>query len=287
MKDRDLMNFTDELDFEWYEGSTGYDTKFLGDNYEVPHPKLRPDLEQDIAPLKNGGKVLDYTHFSIVMSKSRRLAYYTVVNIDGSQLVSIKREKKDKWYFDPRIEGEFQCGLEVYEHKDIDQGHLTRRLDPVWGGEELANKANEDTFHLTNCAPQHESLNRKTWSDLEDYILQNAANYKIKVTVFTGPVFRSGDVIYREIQIPAEFWKIAVIVNEDGNLSATAYLRSQKCLIDNLEFAYGKYKTYQVDISTIENLTGLDFGDLRKYDPKDLLESTRVHIIKSPEDIII
>lgn len=133
-----------------------------------------------------------------------------MVNIDGNQSVEIKREK-DKWYFDPRIEREFQC----------------------------------------------------------------------------GPVFRSDDVIYREVQIPTEFWKIAVIVKEDGNLSATAYLQSKKCLIDDLEFAYGEYKTYQVHISTIENLIGLDFGNLRKYDPKDCLESSRVHIINSSDDIII
>lgn len=59
---------------DWYKGSKGYDSKFLGDNYEVPHPKLRSDLETDVALLKNGERILNYTHFSIVMSQSRRLA---------------------------------------------------------------------------------------------------------------------------------------------------------------------------------------------------------------------
>ena len=77
--------------------------------------------------------------------------------------------------------------------------------------------------------------------------------------MFTGPVFRVDDIVYRGVQIPAEFWKIAVIVKKDGNLSATAYLQTQKNLIENLEFAYGEYKTYQVPISKIEAITGLDF----------------------------
>jgi endonuclease G, mitochondrial len=271
----------EELSNEWYEGSTGYDARFLGNNHEVPHPEFRSDFKQDIAPLKNGEMILNYTHFSIVMSKSRRLAYYTAVNIDGKQLVNIGRE--DKWYFDPRIEKKYQCGPEIYADNDLDRGHLVRRSDPVWG--ELAKEANEDTFHFTNCSPQHKNLNQKTWLDLEDYILNNAQNHKLKATVFTGPVFRSDDILYRGVQIPAEFWKVAVIVKEDGNLSATAYLQSQQNLIDDLEFVYGEYKTYQVPVSKIEALTELDFGNLRNHDPIARLESTIGHIIENLEDI--
>ncbi|PGM87128.1 DNA/RNA non-specific endonuclease [Bacillus cereus] len=272
---------SEELPLDWYKDSTGHDTTFLGDNYEVSHPKLRPDLESDIALLKNGERILNYTHFSIVMSKKRRLAYYTVVNIDGDNLKNVGRE--DDWNFDPRIDKKYQCGDELYVDNDLDRGHLVRRRDPVWGNS--AEEANKDTFHFTNASPQHKKLNQQTWLGLEDYILKNAENFNLKVTVFTGPVFRSDDLIYRGVQIPAEFWKVVVIVKQDGNLSATAYLQSQKNLIDNLEFAYGEYKTYQVAVSKIENLTGLDFGELRNQDPLNQIESTNGHIIETYEDI--
>ncbi|MEH7545974.1 DNA/RNA non-specific endonuclease, partial [Neobacillus vireti] len=157
--------------------------------------------------------------------------------------------------------------------------------DPVWG--DTANEANKDTFHYTNSSPQHKDLNQKTWLDLEDYILENADKFNLKVTVFTGPVFRGDDIIYRNVQIPAEFWKVAVMVQENGELSATAYLQTQKNLIDNLEFAYGEFKTYQVKVSTIENLTGLDFGNLRNHDPKERIESTVVgRVINNSKDIL-
>lgn len=269
------------LSDSWYEGATGYDTKFLGDDYVLPLPTFRSDIEQDIAQLKDGSNVLNYTHFSIVMSKSRRLAYYTVVNIDGNQIKKIKRN--DKWYLDPRIELEYQCGPELYENNPLDRGHLVRRQDPNWG--DVANKANKDTFHFTNCAPQHNYLNQKVWLDLENYILVNAENWKLKVTVYTGPVFRMDDIVYRGVQIPAEFWKIAIIVKEDGNLSATAYMQTQKNLIGNLEFAYGEYKTYQVPLSRIEEITGLTFGSLRNHDPINQLESTIGHVIETSRDI--
>jgi endonuclease G len=268
---------------EWYEGSTGYEEAFLGADYKVPLPALRPDLEQDVALPKDGRRSLDYTHFSLVMSKSRRLAFYTAVNIDGSQQKTINRNA-DKWYFDPRLERKYQSGPELYESNDLDRGHLVRRLDPVWG--EPANEANEDTFHFTNCAPQHKNLNQKSWQDLEDYILKNADRHDLKVTVFTGPVFRSDDLLYRgQFQIPAEFWKVVVMVKDDGSLSATAYLQTQKNLIEDLEFAYGKYRTYQVPIAKIEQLAGLDFGELRKYDPIAHIEATVGRVIERAEDI--
>lgn len=287
VKGWDVPDYTPEemevekLSDSWYESSRGYDTQFLGVDYEVPHPIFPSDLEQDIAQLKDGSNVLHYTHFSIVMSKSRRLAYYTVVNIDGNQLMKIGR--KDKWYLDSRIEIEYQCGPELYKNNSLDRGHLVRRLDPVWG--DSAKKANEDTFHFTNCAPQESKLNQKSWLDLENYILHNAENLNLKVTVFTGPVFRMDDIIYRGVQIPAEFWKIAVIVKKDGNLSATAYLQTQKNLIEDLEFVYGEYKTYQVSISKIEVITGLEFKELRNFDPLNQLESTIGYVIDAPGDV--
>lgn len=120
---------------------------------------------------------------------------------------------------------------------------------------------------------------------MEDYILQNARAENLRVTIFSGPVFRDDDLIYRKkYQIPAEFWKVAVMVKEDGKLSATAYLQTQKNMIDNLEFAYGAYKTYQVPVATIEKITGLDFADLSKFDPIAAIEATGI-VITDPGNI--
>lgn len=249
----------------------GYDPSFLGSKYKVSLPKLSKSMQEDVTKMDDGNYVLDYTHFSIVMCKSRCLAYFTAVNIDGKTKVDIKRAG-DNWRFDSRIDEKFQYGNEVYAKNDLDRGHLVRRADPNWGDD--ARQANDDTFHFTNSAPQHKNLNQKIWLGLENYILNNAHNYNLRVSVFTGPVFRADDMVYRKkFKIPAEFWKVVVMVKDDGNISATAYLQTQKNMIDNLEFAYGEYETYQVSIAKIEEITGLDFGKLTKYDPIANIES--------------
>jgi endonuclease G, mitochondrial len=268
-----------------YDGLAGYEEKFLGNDFPMPLPVLGEEELRDVAALSGeAGNVLRYAHFSVVMNRVRKLAFFTAVNIDGTQLKNVPRSA-DRWYFDPRLKREYQYGPELYADNDLDRGHLVRRLDPVWGDD--AERANEHTFHFTNCSPQHRHLNQKTWLELENYILDNAGSHGLKVNVFTGPVFRDDDMLYRgQYRIPAEFWKVVALVKDDGKLSATAYLQTQKNLIDDLEFAYGGYKTYQVPISRIEAITDLDFGMLRQSDPLAGQEATVAgHVIEGPEDI--
>ncbi len=62
------------------------------------------------------------------------------------------------------------------------------------------------------------------------------------------------------------------MIKQAGDLSATAYLLSQEQLIKGLEitpeaFSYGAYRTYQVPVRHIEDITGLSFGMLADSDP--------------------
>ena len=75
------------------------------------------------------------------------------------------------------------------------------------------------------------------------------------------------------------------MVKDDSSLSATAYLQTQEDLIGgNLEFVYGQFATYQVPVGQIEELTGLDFGELRNFDP---LAEGQAAKVQHAEDIRI
>ncbi len=248
----------------------GFTTGFLGVEFAAPPPGLGFH-ENDVTVVNAAASglskhLLDYVHYSVVMCASRRLPFYSAVNINGALARSVSRD--DGWKFDPRIPESAQTGNSVYANNDLDRGHMTRRLDPVWGDEATASRANSDTFFYTNSCPQHKDLNQKEWLKLEDYILNNAKTRDLKVSVFTGPVFGARDIEYRGVRIPEEFWKIAVIVNnETGRLSATGYVLSQRDMLSPFEFVYGKFKTYQVPLSRIAALTGLDLGQLPAHDP--------------------
>jgi endonuclease G len=268
-----------------YSDRKGYDSDFLGTgSTSIPLPQLSRKMERDAAintKAKAGvdEHVLPYHHFSVVMNKKRKLAFFTAVNIDGRISRRLQREK-DKWILDPRIGSEDQTDDSLYAKNDLDRGHLVRRLDPVWGDSEaIAKAANDDTFHFTNCSPQHADFNQNdaTWQGLENYILDNAIAEDFRVSVFTGPVFRDDDRLYREVKLPKQFWKVLAMVNEGtGKLSATAYLLSQSELLQDIpEEAFSNdsaVKHFQVSVRTIEGLTGLSFGNLSAFDPMDRVE---------------
>ncbi len=256
-----------------YADRPGYQPNFLGeDDLYVGLPtidRLRSSdvLRQSYGP-NRGSTELKYFHFSIMMSKSRKLPYFTAVNIDGNSLVRPRRER-DVWRFDPRIPQTAQLGNELYRGNNLDRGHQVRRLDPVWGEDDEAMQAQEDTFHYTNSCPQHALLNqgRTQWAGLEDYILDNTDRRNLKVSVFTGPVLNESGVSYRGSLIPEEYWKVVVNVQSDGKLSATGYVLSQGQFLGDIEFAFGAYRTFQVTIRKIEEITGLSFGTLQDSDP--------------------
>jgi endonuclease G len=266
-----------------YSNREGYDPDFLP-GHTVPLPALSDALAELAAVNRQAAGepryVLPYHHFSVVMNKVRRLAFFTAVNIDGRTSQSLRRDT-DRWSLDPRIDTGEQAGEEIYRANPLDRGHLVRRLDPAWGATAaIAQLGNDDTFHFTNCSPQHEDFNQNktTWAGLEDYVLTNADNADLKVSVVTGPVLAEDDDPYRGVRLPRQFWKIVAMVKADGTLSATAYLLSQEELIHGLElageFSYGAYRTYQVPVRRIAGLTGLSFGTLPDADPLERLEST-------------
>jgi endonuclease G, mitochondrial len=259
-----------------YANRPGFDPAFLG--FTAPLPKLMPAVK-NLAAKVGSGNELKYYHYSVVMNAARKLAFVSAVNLDVGAKFQVKREGKDHWYADERIPLEQQAGPELYKNNPLDFGHLTRRQDAAWGTtENAATLANDDTFHLTNCSPQHEVFNQSSkashngvllWGNLEMYVTAQAKKGSKKLSIFNGPVFRTNDTEYRGVQLPKEFWKLIVYVRDNGKPGAVAFVLSQDSLIKNLaaeDFVVGPYKPYQVKVTDLQARTNLDFGAFAQYD---------------------
>lgn len=273
-----------------YAGRRGYDPAFLGGGaLMVPLPGLPAALADDVAPVVGGGSVLAYQNFSVVMSASRRLAVFSAANIDGARWMALARGDRDParplapgiepeaaadpWFFDPRIDRALQLGPEVYDRTKFDFGHITRRQDPVWGTAAEARTANDDTFHMTNCAPQHSNLNQRTWAALENAVLDSATKgEKQRITVITGPVLDPRDPVVLGVQVPTAFWKV-VAWSDGGRLRARAFLQWQTKLVAEIQAALESIgaldaaEQWHVPLRDVARLTALDFGPLLAADP--------------------
>jgi endonuclease G len=270
-----------------YDDREGYDPDFLLPAGSVPMPRLAAAKKADAAKVTGGGTHLHYTNFSVVISKSRRMCFYSACNIDGKKRK--KSPRSNQWRRDPRVKTELQILEECYG-KDQDgffsRGHMTRREDPVWGPKAMAVLAEKDTFHVTNAVPQMQGHNGAIWLSLEDHVLQNADKSDQKVSVFTGPVLKKSDQVIHKVKIPVQLWKVVAFVRpKTKRLSAVAYLDSQAEFLPDTggpSFVWGQFKGLQVPVERIEQLTGLNFGPLKKADvlagagPAFALSVTRV-----------
>lgn len=245
----------------------GFDARFLGVQAAMP----RVGEADDVTAEHDAVVELDYLHFTVVLDTARRLARVTGVNIDGANLLELDRGGDD-WRLDERIPADWQAGPEIYARNDFDRGHLVRRRDPVWGTPEIAARANAETFRYPNAAPQASGFNqsKELWLGLEDHVLGHAEVHGLKLSVFTAPVLAAGDPPYRGIRVPLRFWKV-VAWNSGDALETTAFVVDQAPLVDTSELAapapgeappLGPFRTFQVAVSDVAGLTGLEMPEL-------------------------
>jgi DNA/RNA endonuclease G (NUC1)/S1-C subfamily serine protease len=264
-----------------YSDRQGYDPDFL-DGLHVPLPGLsatmkKATVEVPIQHRKHGDPYeLAYHHYSVSMNLARRTAWFSAANIDGKQRPPIGKREGDRWYVDTRIPKTAQLTQKAFEH-GIDRGHLTRREDTAWGTSVAsAIEANNDTFHFTNCSLQASMFNRgkDRWQGLEQFLLeQHAKKDKRRMIVITGPRFTANDPVYRNdrmdysVRCPLQFWKVCVLVREDGSAAATGFILGQNEIADLPGFTEGfEVGVAQIKIADLAKETGLSFGDLAKYD---------------------
>ena len=309
-----------------YDKRSGYDPDFLGSGFKAPLPKVvgtKYGSPLVLADKKNSE--LRYWNYSVVMNKNRALAFFSAANIHTGKFRGTRADG-DTWYLDTRVNevsNDAQIGKEFYKEQKnfeakldrtrnpFDQGHLSRRSDLQWGeDDEIAKRNGDDSFHYTNCAPQHWQFNQNNsasglWYRLEDTAI--AQNPGGKLSVINGPIFdaplseagedgwmrlnlkgkRVPDGTFGGFKIPKQFFKV-IIYRSGGQLKARAFVVTQEDLLTTIDRYYPEesarlspfgdmeVRLYQVTIPQLEKLASLDFGPLRNYDTANTEEAAMI-----------
>lgn len=260
-----------------YAEREGYDPAWI-EGYELPLPTLSDALmaavSRDSTRDDEDRHVLRYHHYSVVHHRLRRMAIVVAANTTRDPALKGTKTRKalgaDRWVLDPRIPASEQITeRELYVGTPFDLGHLFMREDGYWGDDEdLAEFANADTFHYTNCTPQHERFNRSSlkgdWGRLEAHIAKELKSESLAMSLFAGPVLADDDPEFRGVQIPRRFWKVLATLDDEGELAAFAFVLSQEELLRDMRveaFSPGSFREFQVPITEVEAMTGLRFSD--------------------------
>ncbi len=271
-----------------YSDRRGYDENFLGRDFAADMPTIAQGHADDIAPLLHGNKkVLHYHHYSAMVHAKRRMPVLTACNVDYRSASRDKRDRKafgkDEWIFDKRMDEKYQIPQGFYDRwKKIDYGHLVRREDNCWGSSaQEIEFSNADTFHMTNCTPQHEDFNRAVfqyhglWGEVENFIAKQASTDRTiaRLSIFAGPIFNDAkDLHCRDeaglILVPLAFWKVVVAPTSAGVLRAYGFVLSQEQNLADAppfeDFVPTKFKHEQTSLAKIEAQTIIRFSKALK-----------------------
>lgn len=248
----------------------GFDTTFLP--FEVALPTPRSAIADDLAEPSTGGTVLTYEHFSLVMSRSRRLARWVAWNIDGATRFADIDRAGQKFRADPRLPASGQVLDDVYVRNRLDRGHLARRADVLWGTREAAERANHDSFYFPNITPQMDDFNQAqrsgVWGGLEIALLEVVDRQR--ASVLAGPVLQRADPAYRGVQVPLEFWKL-LAYEIDGKPRVRIFLVTQTLRPGALPDPLTPFEVFAITAAELSERTALSF-------PRSL-ES---HVVRDP-----
>jgi endonuclease G len=280
-----------------YKNREGYDPEFLG--IRVDLPTVDDSRRGEMLKTSNGrDRVLKYHHFSVAMNEERRLQMWSAVNVDYSPERRSDRSRADfgtdTWIADPRIAGELQIDDDAFYRPatKMDRGHIVRRDDNAWGDSEIEIEyANSDTFHWTNCTPQHEAFNRENlqgvWGRLESHIKDELHAANNRASIFAGPVLDNAndpEVAYEQgtVQYPLRFWKVIIVVGDHGALQAYGFILDQTAAVKRFGIEamdFRAFKRWQVSLDDISRETAVVFPDeLRNADVLARTGGARVEI---------
>jgi endonuclease G len=256
-----------------YKSRTGFDINFLG--VKTPLPTVTNKTL--VAPMKDGRTVIPYEHFSIVLHNKRKLPIFTASNVDGSPkakrpdptkqytravLTGLTDGQLEKWVIDSRVDEQFQIPDAFYtkDNGAFDKGHVVRREDVCFGKSfAQVQRANGDTFHVTNCSPQRGNFNQSgkdgIWGNLENFI--GAQADAERYCIFAGPVLSTKDKIFdgkERVQIPTRFWKVVCAV-KNKKLQVFAFVLEQDVKDLPLEFQVtAEWKHKQHTLKDLEKI---------------------------------
>ncbi|XP_056275134.1 endonuclease G, mitochondrial [Pseudoliparis swirei] len=236
----------------------------------VPVPRVQAS-ELTVSP-GGSGAVMKYGFPSLANIKTResyvtsydprtRTASWVIERLNPASLNGPSDRKYCNFKEDDSVHVFHRSTNADFRGSGFDRGHLAAAANHKW-----SQKAMEDTFYLSNVAPQNPHLNRNTWNHLEQLSRSLTKRY-LNVYVCTGPLYlprqeADGKLYVRyqvlgqnHVAVPTHFFKVLILEQVDGRgVELRSYVLPNEPIDEKVPLDH-----FLVPIETIERASGLQF----------------------------
>ena len=188
--------------------------------------------------------LLDYAGFMVSLNKKNKLASLVLYKLRKIDLENKRAKRRNNFRADPGLR-DFVISPRHYSKSGYDRGHLVPCED-LMSSQEKA----DQSFYMSNIAPQLPSFNRGIWKKLENQV-RRYAEENDSVIVITGPFQPMPDPVRPDLPVPGYYYKVVLDISPP-DYKAIAFLMKNDTL-------GGEVTEYAISIDSLESHLGVDF----------------------------
>lgn len=195
--------------------------------------------------------------------------------LPNGQNVTRYTSSTDQYPQDPLLEEQYRWTVDPFRRSGYDHGHLCPSADRL-----NTQKANIQTFYLTNMMPQVNGFNAGVWANMEACV-RNMITVSSTDTLFIvkggtiddGSQYTTMDRTGGKLIIP-KYYYMALLMHNSSGYKAMGFWIEHKSSNDT------DLAKYVVNIDELERLTGLDFFCNLPDDIENRVEGLDVENVK-------
>lgn len=207
--------------------------------------------------------IVRHTEFTSSFSRIRNTPNWVAYEIDPTDFGG--QDRCNCFTYDPDLPVSYPryttadyTGAGAFAGYGIDRGHLARSFDRTNG-----NLDNARVFWFSNIVPQAADLNQGPWAVMENDLGEMARSGGKEVYIITGVAGSKGTVKGEGlITIPAQMWKVAVIMDHDKGLADVKNGTELQVIAAIMPNDPGvgsvNWNTYRTTVDAVEALSGYD-----------------------------
>jgi DNA/RNA endonuclease G (NUC1) len=207
--------------------------------------------------------LMEKPSFSISYNRDKGTPNWVSWHLENQWTGNLPRT--DTFRADPAVQPDwYRVQSTDYFASGFDRGHMTPNADR---DNPASIPLNQETFLMSNMAPQAPDNNQGPWADLENFLRTLLPANEVYVVAGPAGVGGSGDngpantIANGHVTVPAFTWKVALVIpNGDDDLSrVSAATRTIAVIMPNQNGINSDWHTYLTTVDAVEALTGYDF----------------------------
>lgn len=230
-----------------------------------PAPGSAPGSSSSVALMKYGfpslSNIKTRESYVAAYDPRTRLPAWVLERLDSFSITGQSDRRRAEFREDPSVHEFHRATNADFRGSGFDRGHMAAAAN-----HKSSQSAMNDTFLLSNIAPQNPDLNQRLWNRLEQ-MCRSLTKHHRGVFVCTGPLFlphRHDDgrliISYQvlgqnHVAVPTHFFKVLILELPDGQgVELRSYVMPNRPIPEQTPLEH-----FLVPIETVERASGLLF----------------------------